>query len=835
MEDNKDNKQEGFIQEGIEAGLKDIDISSEVRTAFLDYSMSVIVSRAIPDVRDGLKPVHRRIIFGMNELGMQSDKPYKKCARIVGDVMGKFHPHGDQAIYSTLVRLAQPFSMRYTLVDGHGNFGSVDGDEAAAMRYTEARMAKMAMEMVKDINADTVDFVDNYDGTEKEPVVLPSRFPNLLVNGGSGIAVGMATNMPTHNLREVVNAIKAYVINPDIDVIELMQEYIPGPDFPTGGIILGKSGIRQAYEKGTGSLVIRSKADIEEMDNGKKRIIVKEIPFQVNKASMIESIAGLVRDKVVDGITDIRDESNKDGIRVIIEVRKDIIPEVLLNQLYKHTQLQISFGIINLALVNGQPKVMSIKELMKHYLDHQLEVLERRTQYFLAKALDRIHIVDGYLIGIKNIDQIVDILKKSPSTDEARKTLASTFSLSERQTKEIVDMPLRRLTGLETQKLEDEKASLEKDINYYRELLASDEKKTNVIISDLEIIADKFGDDRQTEISDDLSVIEDEDLIPEENVVITLTKNGYVKRQAPEVFRTQNRGGTGAKGATLNEGDLISILTNSHTHTDVLFFSNLGKVYRLRGYQVPEFSKNAKGLPIVNLLKLEKEESIKSIISVKEYSEGDYLFFVTEKGVVKRTSIQEFASIRQNGKIAISLKPGDVLLDVKQTNGSMYIGLASSEGKMINFLETDVRSMGRNASGVRGMNVGKGKVVGATTSSEGKYILVVTSKGFGKMTPLEDYRQTNRGAKGVITIKASEKNGQLVAMNAVNGEEDLIVITDKGVVLRTSLSQIRVISRATQGVKLIRLDDRHKVSSIAIVEPNEDAVKENVEVATLEE
>ena len=830
MEDNK--KPDELIQEGIEAGLKDIDISQEVRTAFLDYSMSVIVSRAIPDVRDGLKPVHRRIIFGMNELGMQSDKPYKKSARIVGDVMGKFHPHGDQAIYSTLVRLAQPFSMRYTLVDGHGNFGSVDGDEAAAMRYTEARMAKMAMEMVKDINADTVDFVDNYDGTEKEPVVLPSRFPNLLVNGGSGIAVGMATNMPTHNLREVVSAIKAYVANPDIDVLELMQDHIHGPDFPTGGIILGKSGIRQAYERGTGSLVIRSRVDIQEMDNGKKRIIVKEIPYQVNKASMIENIAALVRDKIVDGITDIRDESNKDGIRVVIEVRRDIIPEVLLNQLYKHTQLQISFGIINLALVKGQPKVMSLKELIKYYLEHQLEVLERRTRYFLAKALDRIHIVEGYLIGIKNIDKIVDILKKSASTDEARKTLAMTFNLSERQTKEIVDMPLRRLTGLETQKLEDEKASLEKDITYYRELLASREMMNNVIIDDLDVIVQRFGDDRQTEMSEDLSSIEDEDLIPEENIVITLTKNGYVKRQSPEIFRSQNRGGHGSKGAALNEGDLISVLVNSHTHTDVLFFSNLGKVYRMRGYQIPEYAKSAKGLPIINLLKLEKEETIKSIISVKEYLEGNHLFFVTEKGVVKRTDIEEFSSIRQNGKIAISLKENDMLLDVKQTDGMMTIGLASSDGKMVNFLESDVRSMGRNASGVRGMNVGKGKVVGATTSAEGKFILVVTSQGYGKMTPLEDYRQTNRGAKGVITIKSSEKNGVLVAMNAVNGDEDLMVITNRGIVLRTSLTQIRETSRATQGVKIIRLDEdgKTKVSSIAIVAPSEevDEVEETV-------
>ncbi|MEY3609787.1 MAG: hypothetical protein RLZZ264_308, partial [Bacillota bacterium] len=711
MADNKDPKVEGVIQEGIEAGLKDVDISNEVRTAFLDYSMSVIVSRAIPDVRDGLKPVHRRIIFGMNELGMQSDKPYKKSARIVGDVMGKFHPHGDQAIYSTLVRLAQPFSMRYTLVDGHGNFGSVDGDEAAAMRYTEARMAKMAMEMVKDIDDETVDFVDNYDGTEKEPVVLPSRFPNLLVNGGSGIAVGMATNMPTHNLREVVSAIKAYSKNPDIDVLELMQDHIQGPDFPTGGMILGKAGIRQAYESGTGSLVIRSKVDIQEFDNGKKRIIVKEIPYQVNKASMIETIADLVRNKVIEGITDIRDESNKNGIRVVIEVRRDIIPEVLLNQLYKHTQLQVSFGIINLALVNGQPKVLSLKSMIQHYLDHQIEVVERRTRYQLTKAEDRIHIVNGYLIAINNIDAIVDILKKSANIDVARNTLAQRFNLSERQTKEIVDMPLRRLTGLEKQKLEDEKLQLEKNIAYYKQLLGNRQMVVDVILTDLDVIADKFGDDRMTEISDNLSSIEDEDLIPETNIVITMTQNGYIKRQLPEVFRTQNRGGRGVKGAGLNENDIVSIIVNARTHTDILFFSNLGKVYRLRGYQIPEFARTAKGIPVVNLLSLEKQETIKSIISVDEYTQGHYLFFITEKGVVKRTEIKEFESIRQNGKIAISLREGDMLLDVKQTTGNLLISLASSTGKMVTFPESDVRDMGRTAAGVRGMKLAEGAKV----------------------------------------------------------------------------------------------------------------------------
>jgi DNA gyrase subunit A len=544
----------------------------------------------------------------------------------------------------------------------------------------------MAMEMVKDINDETVDFVDNYDGTEKEPVVLPSRFPNLLVNGGSGIAVGMATNMPTHNLREVVNAIKAYSKNPDIDVLELMQDYIQGPDCPTGGIILGKAGIRQAYQTGTGSLVIRSKVDIQEFENGKKKIIVKEIPYQVNKASMIETIADLVRNKVIEGITDIRDESNKNGIRVVIEVRRDIIPEVLLNQLYKHTQLQVSFGIINLALVNGQPKVLSLKSMIQHYLDHQIEVIERRTRYQLTKAEDRIHIVNGYLIGINNIDEIITILKKSTNTETARISLSQRFSLSERQTKEIVDMPLRRLTGLEKQKLEEEKLQLEKSITYYNQLLGNRQMVVALIMTDLDVIAEKFGDDRMTEISDNLSSIEDEDLIPETSIVITMTQNGYIKRQLPEVFRTQNRGGRGVKGAGLNENDIVSIIVNAKTHTDILFFSNLGKVYRLRGYQIPEFARTAKGIPVVNLLSLEKQETIKSIISVDEYMAGHYLFFVTEKGVVKRTEIKEFESIRQNGKIAISLRDGDMLLDVKQTTGALYVSLASTSGKMVKFL-----------------------------------------------------------------------------------------------------------------------------------------------------
>ncbi len=805
------------IQEGVAAGLVDVDISDEVRSAFLDYSMSVIVSRAIPDVRDGLKPVHRRIIYGMNELGMQPDKPYKKCARIVGDVMGKFHPHGDQAIYSTLVRLAQPFSMRYPLVDGHGNFGSVDGDEAAAMRYTEARMAKMALEMVRDINSDTVDFADNYDGTEKEPVVLPSRFPNLLVNGSSGIAVGMATNMPPHNLREVVSAIKALAHNPDITVLELMTNHLYGPDFPTGGSILGKGGIRQAYETGTGSITIRSKVDIFDKENGKKQIIIKEIPYQVNKATMIEAIAQLVKDKVIEGITDIRDESNKDGIRVVIELKRDVVPEVIVNQLFKNTQLQVSFGIINLSLVNGEPKVLPLIPMLNHYLTHQIHVVERRTRFLLKKAEDRIHIVAGYLVAIDNIDEVIAIIKANTFLDEAKEKLIARFGFSERQTKEIVDMQLRRLAGMEISKLQDEKTDLDNKIKSYNELLGDRHLVIETILSELDELAAKFGDDRVTEISNDISTIDDEDLIPQEDIVVTLTMNGYVKRMTPDSFRTQNRGGQGIKGMTTNDNDIVTILLHARTHTDLLFFTNFGKVYRMRGYQVPQYSRTAKGLPIINLLNLAKDEKVMSVISVDEYLDHHYLVFVTTQGLVKRTAVQEFASIRQNGKIAINLRDGDELLDVKHTDGNALIGIASSKGKMVKFHESDARDMGRDTMGVKAMSLDGAKVVGVTTSDEGAYILVLTEKGYGKMSSAEDYRLTKRGAKGVLTINATERNGNIVAMRAVDGLEDLMIITTEGVVIRIPLSQVKVSGRATQGVRVIRLKDNHQVSSIAVV------------------
>ncbi len=834
VEDNEEELDENEltdisdIEEGIVAGLSDVDLAKEVRNSFLDYSMSVIVSRALPDVRDGLKPVHRRIIYGMNELGMQPDKPYKKSARIVGDVMGKYHPHGDSAIYGAIVRLAQPFSIRYTLVDGHGNFGSIDGDGAAAMRYTEARMSKIALEMVRDINENTVDFMDNYDGSEKEPVVLPSRFPNLLVNGTTGIAVGMATNIPPHNLGEVIDAVKMVAHNPDVTAVELMNTCLLGPDFPTGGMILGKGGIKKAYETGQGSIVIRSKAEIVEKDNGRKRIVITEIPYQVNKSVMIENIAKLARDKVIEGISDLRDESNKDGIRVVIELKKDVVAEVILNQLYKLTQLQVSYGIIMLVIDHGQPKVLPIVDVLKLYLEHQVEVIERRTNNLLRKALNREHIIEGLLIAQDNIDEIVALIRASQTTEIAKNALMERFSLSDIQAKEILDMRLAKLTGLEKNKLEDELARVRVLIAGYRELLSSKENVIEVVLKELDEIKDKYNDERRTEISNDLSNIDDEDLIPEEEIVITLTKNGYIKRLATDTFKTQNRGGRGIKGMQTNENDVVDILVHAKTHTDVLFFTNLGKVYRIRGYQIPEFSRTSKGLPIVNLLNLDKEEKVMSILAMDEYKESEYLFFVTKEGIVKRTEATEFASIRQNGKIAISLKEGDELFSVKHTDGNCLIGIAVNKGKMVKFHESDVRSMGRTASGVKGMNIDGSYVVGATTSLEGQYILAVSEHGYGKMSNADDYRLTSRGTKGVLTLNVTPKTGSLVALRAVNGDEDLMIITKAGIIIRMALSQVKIAGRNTQGVRLIRLDEGQEISSLAVVphEEEEEAVVE---------
>lgn len=812
------------IEEGIVPGLRDTDLSKEVQSSFLDYAMSVIVARAIPDIRDGCKPVHRRVIYDMYISGITPGSPYKKCARIVGDVMGKFHPHGDQAIYSTLVRMAQPFSMRYTLVDGHGNFGSVDGDEPAAYRYTEARMTKLAMEMVRDIKCDTVDFVDNYDGTEQEPSVLPSRFPNLIVNGSNGIAVGMATYIPTHNLGETIDAVVALAKNPNLTPLEIMTNYLYGPDFSTGAIILGRSGIKEAYETGTGSIVIRSRAEIKENEHsGKKQIIISEIPYQVNKANLVTSIAHLVRDKVVEGITDIRDESSKGKVRIVIDVRHDSIPEVVLNQLYKLTQLQTSMGVIMLSLVDGQPKVLPINEILLHYLDFQVNVVERRTKYLLAQDEARLHIVSGLLRATEHIDEIVKDIRAASTPEDALNTLMKKYEFSEVQAQAILAMTLRRLTGLEEGKLEAEKAALLANIEKYNHILSSRENVVEVVVSELLELKEKYSDERMTEISDDAATIEDEDLIPQKDIVIVLTTNNYVKRMTTETFRTQHRGGRGVRGMSTNGEDSVNLMIHTHTHTDVLFFSNLGRVYRLRGYMIPEESRTSKGLPIQNLLNLEKGEKIVSILPLDDYHPEHFLFFATKEGVVKRTALSEFESIRKNGKIAILLKEGDMLLDVKRTNGEALICLASSKGKMVKFNEADVRPIGRTAAGVKGMDLSDGSsVIGLTTSLEGENILVVTLYGYGKMSPLDDYRESHRGTKGVITLNVTSKNGRIVAMRAVKGDEDLMMITNGGTVIRMPLEQIKIVGRNTQGVKVIRLDDeKQRVSSITII-PHED-------------
>ena len=872
IEEEVSPEEEQELEAGIVAGLTDVDTVPLVKESFLDYAMSVIVARAIPDVRDGMKPVHRRIVYSMSETGNTPDKPFKKCARIVGDVMGKYHPHGDSAIYGALVRLAQPFAMRYMLVEGHGNFGSIDGDEPAAYRYTEARMAKLALEMVRDINCDVVDFMDNYDGVDQEPTVLPSRIPNLLVNGSSGIAVGMATNIPPHNLGEVIDGVVAIARNPEITVDELM-EYVKGPDFPTGAMILGRSGIREAYETGTGSIAIRSKCHIEERgEHGLKRIVVDEIPYGVNKANMIENMAGLVRDKVVEGISEIRDESNKDGIRVVIEVKRDAIPEVLLNQLYKLTSLQTSFGIINLCLVDNAPKICSLPVLLQQYLDFQVSVIERRTKFLLAKDEARDHIVIGLIKCHDNIDDIVDIIKESKTPEEATKTLMEKYDFSEPQVGAILAMTLRRLTGIETDKLIAERNQLEQNIAEYKRILSSKENEVEVVIKELEEIKAKFGDERRTEISNVAANIDDEDLIPQEDIVVTLSRGGYVKRLSVDTFKAQHRGGRGVRGASLNENDVVDLMVYTETHTDLLFFTDLGKVYRIRGYQIPEYQRTGKGIPVINLINIEKGENVKSIIAVNKYYDYRYLMFFTKKGIVKRTPITEYESIRQNGKIAITLREDDNLLAVKEIQeksiangiinperkyytmtlgedgvakfdlvenpkqeeiGSYFVdtivGIASSEGKMVNFPVGEVRPMGRTASGVIGIDLDDGvEAVGITAEYEGELVLVVTDKGFGKMTNYSEYRITKRGAKGVSTLKSTDKVGKIVAVRSVSSEDDLMVITNYGIVIRTHLSEVRQSSRNTQGVKILNLEGRQKVSSIAIV-PFEEESDEPVE------
>ncbi len=827
-EENNDDSE--TIEAGIVAGLKDVNTVDIVKESFLDYAMSVIVSRAIPDARDGLKPVHRRIIYGMNESGITPEKPHVKSARIVGDVMGKYHPHGDSAIYLSLARFAQDWAMRHCLVDGHGNFGSIDGDEPAAMRYTEARMSKIALEMVRDINCDTVDFVDNYDGSEQEPSVLPSRFPNLLVNGSSGIAVGMATNIPPHNLGEVIDGVIAIAHNPEISNVELMQ-YVKGPDFPTGALILGRSGIRDAYETGTGSIAIRAKCHIEERgEHGLKRIIVDEIPYGLNKATLVESIATLARDKIIDGITEVRDETNKKGTRIVIEVRRDIIPEVLLNQLYKNTQLQTSCGIIMLCLIDNAPKICPLNVLLQTYLDFQVEVIERRTRFLLAKDEERHHIVVGLIKCHDNIDDIVDIIKASKTPEDATVQLMDKYSFSEAQVQAILAMTLRRLTGIEEDKLEAEKAQLEVNIAEYNRILSSRANEIEVVVKELLEIKEKYADERRTEITNDAANIDDEDLIPQENIVVAITRGGYVKRLTSDSFKAQHRGGRGVRGMSTNENDIVENMVYTKTHTDLLFFTDFGKVYRIRGYMIPEFSKASKGVPVINLINIEKGENVKSIIACDEYSEGRYLLFVTKQGVVKKTPIEEYESIRQNGKIAITLREGDTLFAVKEISDDTIVGIAANNSKMVNFkaTNTEVRPMGRTASGVKGIDLAENEeVVGVTTSEEGDHILAMTSKGFGKLTPVIDtdgdltYRITKRGAKGVTTLKATDKVGDLIAVRAINLEDDLMCITNAGIVIRTPLNQIRICGRNTSGVKVMNLEGRQKIVSIAIV-PHEE-------------
>ncbi|WP_100007936.1 DNA gyrase subunit A [Staphylococcus pseudintermedius] len=810
------------MAETSESRINERNISKEMRESFLDYAMSVIVSRALPDVRDGLKPVHRRILYGLNEQGMTPDKPYKKSARIVGDVMGKYHPHGDLPIYEAMVRMAQDFSYRYPLVDGQGNFGSMDGDGAAAMRYTEARMTKLALELLRDINKDTIDFIDNYDGNEREPSVLPSRFPNLLVNGASGIAVGMATNIPPHNMREVIDGVLSLSHNPDITISELMED-IQGPDFPTAGLILGKSGIRRAYETGRGSVIMRAKAEIESRGGGRDRIVVTEIPFQVNKARMIEKIAELVRDKKIDGITDLRDETSlRTGVRVVIDVRKDANASVILNNLYKQTPLQTSFGVNMIALVNGRPQLINLKQALYHYLEHQKEVVRRRTEYNLRKAKDRAHILEGLRIALDHIDEIITIIRESETDKVAMESLQSRFALSERQAQAILDMRLRRLTGLERDKIEQEYNDLIAYIAELEAILADEEKLLELVREELTEIKEKFGDDRRTEIQlGGIDQLEDEDLIPEEQIVITLSHNNYIKRLPASTYRAQNRGGRGVQGMNTLDDDFVSQLVTTSTHDHVLFFTNKGRVYKLKGYEVPELSRQSKGIPIVNVIELDQDEVISTMIAVKDLdSEEDFLVFVTKKGLIKRSALSNFNRINRNGKIAIKFRDDDELIAVRLTDGEKHILIGTAQASLIRFKETDVRAMSRIAAGVKGIRLRDGdEVIGLDVADDDNQdeILVVTEKGYGKRTSIEDYRLSNRGGMGVKTAKLTERNGRLVCITTVEGDEDLMVVTNQGVIIRMEVSNISVNGRMAQGVRLIRLDEEQYVSTVAKV------------------
>lgn len=825
---------EAFDSDVNEQNIKEVDLSKTMKSSFLDYSMSVIVSRAIPEVRDGFKPVHRRIVYAMNDLGMTYSSPHKKSARIVGEVMGKYHPHGDAAIYDAMCRLAQDFNMRYCLVDGHGNFGNQDGDEPAASRYTEARLSKIAQELVRDINKNTVDFVPNYDGEDKEPIILPCRIPNILINGTTGIAVGMTTNIPPHNLSETIDAALAVVNNPDITVNELM-EIIKGPDFPTGGIILGRSGIRQAYETGTGSLVIRSRCEIEDDPNHKERkiIVVKEIPYGIRRRDICERIGTLMEDKTIDGISDVRDESNMNGVRIVVEVKKDAIPEVILNKLLKFTQLQSGYSINMLAIYDGQPKVFSLKEILTHYMEHQIEVVRRRVKFDLDKAEEKIHILNGLMIAVSNIDEVIKIIKESRDTDIAMQKLEERFGLDEIQSKAIVDMKLGRITGMEITKLADEIHGLEVAIADFKDILNNHSRVVEVIKQDMEEIKAKYGDERKTQISNESATLDDEDLIPQEDVVITLTKNGYIKRVPVDTYKTQHRGGVGIKGITTHDDDDVDKILTTTTHCDILLFSARGKVFRLRGYTIPEFARTGKGTPIINLLEgLDKEDKIKTLISVPDYPNPDEyqtksLFFVSKNGICKRTALNEFERINKNGKIALGIKEDDELFDVKLVEQEEEIYIASNNGKVCRFNIDGVRHMGRTACGVKGIELtNDAKVIGLCLGSEGKYILVVSTLGLGKMSDREDYRLTNRGSKGVITLNVTDKTGDVASVLSVNGDEDLLVTTSRGVMIRTWLGQVKIAGRNTQGVKIIKLDGKQTVATITTTEHIEEVVEE---------
>ncbi|WP_247738429.1 DNA gyrase subunit A [Lactiplantibacillus pentosus] len=793
-----------------------------MRTSFLSYAMSVIVARALPDVRDGLKPVHRRILYGMSELGVTPDKPYKKSARIVGDVMGKYHPHGDSAIYESMVRMAQDFSYRYMLVDGHGNFGSVDGDGAAAMRYTEARMSKIAVEMLRDINKDTVDWQPNYDDTEREPAVLPARFPNLLVNGATGIAVGMTTNIPPHNLAEVISTIHLLMDNPDATTADLM-EVLPGPDFPTGGIVMGKSGIRKAYQTGRGNIIVRAKVDIQDQKNGKQRIIVTELPYMVNKAKLIERIAGLARDKEIEGITDINDESDREGMRIVIDVRRDASASVILNNLYKMTLMQTNFGFNMLAIVKGAPKVLSLKQILIYYLEHQEDVIRRRTEFDLKKAQARAHILEGLRIALDHIDEIIRIIRQSETSEIAKNQLMDNFGLSDKQAQAILDMRLVRLTGLEREKIESEYQDLLKSIADYKEILGSKERINQIIYEELMEIQRKFGDKRRTELMvGEVLSIEDEDLIEEEEVAVTLTHNGYIKRLPTTEFKSQHRGGRGIQGMDVHDDDFIEHLLTTSTHDVLLFFTNAGKVYRMKAYEISEYGRTAKGIPVINLLGVNSGEKIQAVVNVTgDASASDnYLFFTTVNGVVKRTPVQEFANIRSNGLKAITLKDDDELIGVTITDGHQNVIIGTHDGYAVSFDETTVRSMGRTASGVRGIRLRDDDfVIGFDVLKPDSNVFIITEKGYGKQTPAADYPIKGRGGKGIKTANVTDKNGHLAGLTTVDGQEDIMVMTNQGVMIRFNIATVSQTGRATLGVRLIRLDDDGKVATMAKVDP----------------